>query len=72
MKHVSIIKSLVDFQRWHKRSTPAQMEASLTLFNYYKTPYDTRNIKECVLDSEDYVYKKLVKAMPNNATRLYL
>lgn len=67
--HFEIVKSLMDFQRWYKRSTPAQFEASMGLFNYWKGPDDGRQLESCILESENYVFKRLDKAMPNNVTR---
>ena len=67
--HEDIIRSLVEFQRWHRKSTPAQIEASLTLMSYFKSPSDVRSIVEVVSDSENAIYKKFEKSMKNNLTR---
>jgi len=69
--HFEIVKSLLDFQRWYKRSTPAQFGASLGLFNYWKGPDDNRTLEECVQESESYIFKKLDKSMANNVTRCH-
>ena len=66
------IRSLKEFQLWWKRTSAAEREKKLALFNYYSSPSDSRTIQQCIADSEDVIAKKFLKVISTGTTKTRL
>jgi hypothetical protein len=63
------IRTLKDLQLWWKRTSAAEREKKMAFFNFYASPTDPRDIKQCILDSEDFIYSKFSKVITTGSTR---
>jgi hypothetical protein len=63
------MQNLTKFQEWFHRTSPTDKMKDLSFINYYLSPYDTRSIRECIVDSFEFIVNKFVKCFPSNETR---
>lgn len=62
-------RELKEFQAWWGKVTTQQKQKQLSLFNYYKTPEDERDIKACIADSEEIMVAKFMKYIKTGSAR---
>jgi hypothetical protein len=62
-------RDLKEFQTWWNRSNNAEKQKRLTLFDYYKSADDPRDIKTCIKDAEELMVAKFMKYIKAGAAR---
>jgi hypothetical protein len=62
-------RDLKDFQTWWARSSNAEKQRRLALFDYFKSPEDERDIRRCIADAEELLMAKFVKYIKTGAAR---
>ena len=62
-------RELKEFQTWWTRSTTGEKQRRLALFNYFTSPEDGRDIKQCIAASEELMVAKFIKHIKTGAAR---
>jgi hypothetical protein len=62
-------RDLKEFQTWWNRSSNTEKQKRLTLFDYFKSADDPRDIKACIKDAEELMVAKFMKYIKAGAAR---
>jgi hypothetical protein len=69
IKKQELVHELIKFQNWWNKTNQAGREAASVLVNYYSDVQDSRPLRECIRDKEEYIVSRFLAFFPSHEAR---